>query len=55
MKFAGYTGPDKFYVDKSGYKINRNPKKRKEMEDSCIYTIFGSGSKKYIWTKEQNA
>lgn len=55
MKFAGYTGPDKFYVDKSGCKINRNPKKQKEMEDSCLYTIFGSGSKKYIWTKEQNA
>ena len=48
MKFAGYTGPDKFYVDRAGYKIGRNPKKRKELEESCT-TIYGAGSKKYIW------
>lgn len=48
MKFAGYTGPDKFYVDNAGYKIGRNPKKRKELEESCT-TIYGAGSKKYIW------
>ena len=49
MKFMGYTGPDKFYVDKSGYKIMRNPKKRKELEESCNYIIYGAGSKKYMW------
>lgn len=55
MKFIGYTGPDKFYVDKSGYKIPRNPSKRKELEASCQYIIFGAGSKKYLWTKgEEN-
>lgn len=48
MKFTGYTGPDKFYVDNAGYKIGRNPKKRKELEESCT-TIYGAGSKKYIW------
>lgn len=48
MEFAGYTGPDKFYVDNAGYKIGRNPKKRKELEESCT-TIYGAGSKKYIW------
>ena len=48
MKFVGYTGPDKFYVDRAGYKIGRNPKKRKELEESCT-TIYGAGSKKYIW------
>ena len=48
MKFVGYTGPDKFYIDRAGYKIGRNPKKRKELEESCT-TIYGAGSKKYIW------
>lgn len=55
MKFTGYTGPDKFYVDKSECKIGRNPKKRKELEESCLYIIFGAGSKKYIWRREENA
>ena len=32
----------------AGYKIGRNPKKRKELEESCT-TIYGAGSKKYIW------
>lgn len=51
MQFVGYTGPDKFYVDKSGHKINRNPKKRKQLEESCMFTIWGAGSKKYLWRK----
>ena len=46
---------DKFYVDKSECKVSRNPRKRKELEESCLYTIFGAGSKKYIWRKEENA
>lgn len=55
MKFLGYTGPDKFYVDKSGHKVNRNTSKRKLLESTCPYTIFGAGSKKYIWEKNENA
>lgn len=55
MKFIGYTGPDKFYVDKSGHKVNRNTSKRKLLESTCPYTIFGSGSKKYLWEKNENA
>ena len=51
MQFVGYTGPDKFYVDKSEHKVNRNPKKRKQLEESCMFTIWGSGSKKYLWKK----
>ena len=51
MQFVGYTGPDKFYVDKSEHKVNRNPKKRKQLEESCMFTIWGAGSKKYLWKK----
>lgn len=51
MKLIGYTGPDKFYVDKSEHKVNRNPKKRKQLEESMLFTIWGAGSKKYIWRK----
>lgn len=41
MKFIGYTGPDKFYVDKSDHKMNRNPKKRKQLEEKAQFTIWG--------------
>ena len=51
MELIGYTGPDKFYVDKSEHKVNRNPKKRKQLEESMLFTIWGAGSKKYIWRK----
>lgn len=55
MKFVGYTGPDKFYVDKSEHKVNRNPGKRQKLEETMMFTIYGAGSKKYLWERPINA
>lgn len=52
MKFIGYTGPNKFYVDKSNHKVNRNPKKRKQLEEKAQFIICGAGSKKYLWKRD---
>lgn len=55
MEFIGYTGPNKFYVDKSGHRTARNPKKSKELEESCLYAVYGAGSKKFLWRRNGNA
>lgn len=51
MEFIGYTGPDKFYVMFDGTKQLRNPHKRKELTQNCLFIIYGAGSKKYLWRK----
>ena len=52
MKFVGYTGPDKTYlIDGVAYK--RNPSKYKEYKEKAEAVIWGSGSKKYLWKKEE--
>lgn len=53
MKFAGYTGPDKTYlIDGVAYK--RNPSKYKEYKEKVEAVIWGAGSKKYLWKKEES-
>lgn len=52
MKFVGYTGPDKTYlIDGVAYK--RNPSKYKEYKEKAEAVIWGAGSKKYLWKKEE--
>lgn len=51
MKFIGYTGPDKYWII-NGKRVNRNPKKYKELSDKAEAILWGSGSKKYLWEKE---
>ena len=52
MKFVGYTGPDKTYlIDGIAYK--RNPSKYREYEEKAEAIIWGAGSKKYLWKKEE--
>ena len=51
MKFIDYTGPDMKYVI-DGKVYNRNPKKYKEYNKRCQYKLYGSGSKKYVWTQK---
>lgn len=51
MELLGYTVPDKFYINTYGYRVNRNPQKREDLENTSKYTIYGSGSKKYLWKK----
>lgn len=53
MKFVGYTGPDKTYlIDGVAYK--RNPSKYKEYKEKAEAVIWGAGSKKYLWKKEEH-
>lgn len=53
MKFIGYTGPDKTYlIDGVAYK--RNPSKYKEYKEKAEAVIWGAGSKKYLWRKEES-
>lgn len=53
MKFIGYTGPDKTYlIDGVAYK--RNPSKYKEYKEKAEAVIWGAGSKKYLWKKEEH-
>ena len=53
MKFVGYTGPDKTYlIDGVAYK--RNPSKYKEYKEKAEAVIWGAGSKKYLWKKEES-
>ena len=53
MKFIGYTGPDMKYIIK-GNVVNRQPSRYKEIKDSIDAKIYGAGSKKYLWTKENS-
>lgn len=56
MKFIGYTGPDMSWV--LGFNpavvVSRSPSKHKELKEKSIAQIWGSGSKKYLWTKNSN-
>lgn len=53
MKFVGYTGPDKTcLIYDVAYK--RNPSKYKEYKEKAEAVIWGAGSKKYLWKKEES-
>lgn len=55
--FAGYTGPDKFYVtnDSHQIRINRNPYAYSSykllVQQGKLYECHGAGSKKFVWFK----
>lgn len=51
MKFIGYTGPDKTWLI-DGKAIKRNPHRYRDLKDASEAIIWGSGSKKYLWTKQ---
>ena len=53
MKFDGYTGPDKYWI-KDGQMIRRNPNKYQYYKQNADGILYGSGSKKFIWLKEEN-
>ena len=40
----------KYVIDGKVY--NRSPKKYKEYNKRCQYKLYGSGSKKYVWTQK---
>ena len=54
MKFIGYTGPDKTYLI-NGVAYKRNPSKYKEYKEKAEAIIWGAGSKKYLWKKEESS
>ena len=52
MKFIGYTGPDMKWIMSNGDVVNRQPGKHKELKQKAVAQIWGAGSKKYLWTKQ---
>lgn len=52
MKFIGYTGPDMKWLMPNGDVVNRRPGKHKELKELAVAQIWGAGSKKYLWTKQ---
>lgn len=55
MEFIGYTGPDMKWLMKDGAVVGRNPIKHKEYSENAKAKIWGSGSKRYLWTKEKSS
>lgn len=57
FKFDGYTGPNKFYITNTiiPVRINRNPYRYKELKEltskNKLYTCYGAGSLRFIWSK----
>lgn len=55
FKLDGYTGPNKFYLDKNLKRIERNPHKYKQykqlIENNQLLLCYGSGSLRYVWHK----
>lgn len=52
MHFIGYTGPDMKYIIK-GKVVNRQPSKYKELKSQVEARIYGAGSKKYLWRRNE--
>lgn len=52
MKFIGYTGPDMKWLMPNGDVIERQPFRHKELKEKAIAQLWGAGSKKYLWTKQ---
>ena len=51
MQYLGLTAPNLHYVLKDGKVINRMPHKYKAFKSEITASIYGSGSKKYLWEK----
>lgn len=52
MKYIGLTTPDMHWFLEDNNVVNRNPKKHNELKNKAVAQIFGAGSKKYLWSKE---
>ncbi len=52
MKLIGITGPDLKYII-NGKIVKRQPNKYKEIKNMIDYRLYGAGSKKYLWKKEE--
>lgn len=51
MKFVGYTGPNKWWVINDTV-VNRNPSEYKTLKQIATAELWGAGSKKYEWYRE---
>lgn len=49
MQYLGLTAPNLHYVLKNGKVINRMPHKYKYFKSEIAASIYGAGSKKYLW------
>lgn len=53
MKYIKLTAPNLHYILKSGQVINRMPHRYQELKSQVKASIYGAGSKKYIWLKTE--
>lgn len=51
MRFISYTGPDKTWII-NGQAVKRNAAKYKQYKETAEAIIWGAGSKKYLWQKQ---
>lgn len=53
FEFDGFTGPDKFYIDEFGNRVNRNASKYKEymkkVKDGDWLVCYGAGNLRFVW------
>ena len=49
MQYLGLTAPNLHYILKNGKVINRMPHKYKDFKSEIAASIYGAGSKKYLW------
>lgn len=54
MNFVGYTGPDLWWVLEFApdVVVPRNPSKHSELKEMAVAQIWGAGSKKFLWSKD---
>ena len=51
MQYLGLTAPNLHYILKDGKIINRMPHRYKYFKSEIIASIYGAGSKKYLWKR----
>ena len=52
MEFIGYTAPDMKWLLNDGTVANRKPRHHSELKEQSKAQLFGAGSKKFLWKKE---
>lgn len=54
FELKGFTGPDKFYINEYGQRVNRSASRYKEymkhVKDGSWLLCYGAGSLKFVWT-----
>ena len=53
MRFVGYTGPNKWWVLPKGRVVERSPSKYHEYKEQAVASLYGSGSKKYLYNNAE--